>query len=387
MRIGFFTPNYPGISGEGGIGSYTRTIGRGLADRGHEVHVLTPGRCESKTDGPIHLHGVAMDRLPGLDRLAPGAGACLRVALAANRLARRRRVDVFEFPNWEGYGALYVAAARTPSVVRLHTSTQEAISIDGVSPTRWDRWDVRRENWMSRRARLVVTHSAAHRKRMAEEMDLAADSIRLIPHGVEVFPSFVRPARPPGPPRIVYLGRLEHRKGTVELLQSVPKVLERNPTATFTLVGADRAHAPGGRTHAKFLEEEFPAHVRRAVTLAGRLPQAEVDQLIQHADLFVAPSRYESFGLIFLEAMRWGAPVVGTTAGGIPEVVEHGVSGWLVPPESPNELAEAMILLLNDVGLRQSLGAAGRRRAEAEFSVERMAQRVEGLYLEAMHAR
>jgi glycosyltransferase involved in cell wall biosynthesis len=115
----------------------------------------------------------------------------------------------------------------------------------------------------------------------------------------------------------------------------------------------------------------------------GRLPQKEVDRLLQAADVFVAPSRYESFGLIFLEAMRWGTPVVGTTAGGIPEIVRNGESGLLVQPENPIALAGALTSLLRDSELRRNLGMAGRRRAEEEFSVERMAQRVLELYQEA----
>src|SRR5262249_53000048 len=225
-----------------------------------------------------------------------------------------------------------------------------------------------------------VTHSRAHRQRMVEELGVVADSIQLIPLGIPVSPEFTRPIRTPGPQTVVYLGRLEHRKGTVELLQCIPRVLDAIPDARFVLIGADRPHCPGGRTHAQYLEQDFPAHVRRQVTLAGRLPQDEVDRWLQTADVFVAPSRYESFGLIFLEAMRWGTPVIGTTAGGIPEIVEHEQSGLLVRPEAPEELAGAIVRLLGDENLRNALGAAGRRRAEFEFAVERMVERVSDLY-------
>ena len=212
-----------------------------------------------------------------------------------------------------------------------------------------------------------MTHSDAHRRTMAEEAGISADRIMVHPFGVEVFPDWVRPPRPPGPPTVVYLGRLEHRKGTVELLQAIPEVLRSVPDARFVLIGADRPHCPGGRTHAQYLEQEFPPEVRDRVTLAGRLPQQEVDHWLQTADVFVAPSRYESFGLIFLEAMRWGTPVIGTTAGGIPEIVEDGKSGLLVPPESPAELGAALIRLLSNPVERAALGIAGRSRVEREF--------------------
>lgn len=387
MRIAQYTPNYPGLTGEGGIGTYTRAAAHGLCELGHTVHVLTPGDRPATDDGPVRVHFTRTDHLPGLDKLFPGAGACWRVARAMRRLVREHAIDLVEFPNWEGYGLLFQRTARVPVVVRLSTSSSEAHAIDGSPPTRWQRWEIWREKWQGRFAHTLATHSDAHRREMAAEIGISPDRIRVQPLGVEVSPDWVRPPRPPGPPTVVFLGRLEHRKGTVELLQAVPEVLRRVPDARFVLIGSDRPHCPGGRTHVHYLEQDFPPEVRERVTLAGRLPQDEVDRRLQTADLFVAPSRYESFGLIFLEAMRWGTPVVGTTAGGIPEIVEDGKTGMLVRPEAPAELAAAIAGLLLDPVRRAELGAAGRRRVEQEFSVRRMAERVAGLYEEVLRTR
>ena len=384
MRIALYTPNYPGLTGEGGIGTYTRTLALGLTTFGHKVHVLTPGDLPETTDEGVRVHFTRTGHLPVLDRFVPGAGACWRVHRAMRKLVRTCGIDLVEFPNWEGYGVLFELLGRVPVVVRLHTSSKESQAIDAAPPSRWNRWDVWRERRVARGADVLVTHSEAHRRAMAGETGIPADRIRLIPHGLAVHPEWVRPPRPPGPPQVVFLGRMEHRKGTVELLRAVPDVLKAVPDAQFVLIGVDRPHAPGGRTHAQFLEAEFPLDLRRHVTLAGRLSQPDVDRWLQSADVFVAPSRYESFGLIFLEAMRWGTPVVGTTAGGIPEVVTNGQSGVLVPPESPDELAAALIDLLKNPQKRTALGAAGRERAEREFSVGRMAERVAAFYEEVI---
>jgi glycosyltransferase involved in cell wall biosynthesis len=382
MKIGFYTPNYPGITHEGGIGSYTRSMALGLSDLGHDVHVLTPGDRATTFDGRVAVHFTRTDHCRGIDRLMPGTGACVRVARSMRRLVKQHRLDVIEFANWEGYGLLFQWTRRPPTVVRLATSSKEAQEIDGTRIARRHRWDVYRERWQARSADLLVTHSDAHRRLMAAELGIDVNRIRLVPLGVSVAPEWTRPWKDTGSPSIVYLGRLEHRKGTVELLQAVPRILQCVPDARFVLIGADRPHCPGGRTHAEYLKQDFSLEVQRKITLAGRLPQADVDRWLQSADLFVAPSRYESFGLIFIEAMRWGTPVVGTTAGAIPEVVEHGVSGILVRPEAPNELAEAIVKLLKNPGQRAKLGAEGRRRVEAEFSVQRMCSRVTALYEE-----
>ncbi len=180
------------------------------------------------------------------------------------------------------------------------------------------------------------------------------------------------------------LVQLEKRKGTADLLTAVPTVLRTVPRARFVLIGADRRHCPGDRTHAEFLQDEFSPEVRDRILLAGRLPTNEVDAWLQKADVFVAPSLYESFGLVFLEAMRWGTPVVGTTAGAIPEIIEDGRSGLLVPPSNPQALAHAMVRLLRDRAFSQRLGEAGRARCIAHFSAERMADRMASLYSETI---
>ena len=110
------------------------------------------------------------------------------------------------------------------------------------------------------------------------------------------------------------------------------------------------------------------------------MSDAEVTRHLQSADVFVAPSLYESFGLVFLEAMRWGTPVIGTKAGGIPEIIKDGESGLLVPPGDHAELAAAIASLLNDRQKRLRLGESGRRRVEEEFSATTMAKRTLDFY-------
>lgn len=380
MRLGFYTPNYPGITHEGGIGSYTRDLSRTLVALNHEVHILTPGAGSVVREAGVTVHQTSTKHLAIADRILPGAGACWRVGKALKQLVNEHRLEVVEFPNWEGLGLWFQMTSRVPTVVRLHTSSRETQAIDGVPITRRLRWDVKRERWQSLKAAVLVTHSDAHRRMMAEELGCPSEQIELIPHGVHVDRHFVRPARLEGPPTVVYLGRLEKRKGTIDLLNAIPLVLSKHPDARFVLIGQDRAHCPGNRTHAQFLHDEFPPRVREQITLAGRLPNEQVDRWLQTADVFVAPSHYESFGLIFPEAMRWGTPVIGTKAGGIPEIVKDGVTGFLVEPQRPTELADAINQLLADPALRRRIGEAGRHEVENFFSIERAAQRVIELF-------
>lgn len=379
LRIGFYTPNYPGISSEGGIGTYTKQVANALMNAGHEVHVLTKGERPVTMDGNVHVHSSSTRHFPIVDRVWPGAGACWRVGRAMERLVQEYRLDIVEFANWEGLAPYFAFRRKVPMVFRLCTSSLESIQIDELPMTRTLRADVNRERLCARMADAIVANSAAHRLTMAEEFGISPERIEVGWLGTDTS----LPAQAPverDPKTIVYLGRLERRKGTCDLLRAAELVLREHPDARFVLIGADRPHCPGGRTHAQYLAEDFPAHVRAQVTLAGRLPDEQVQSWLQRATMFVAPSLYESFGLVFVEAMRWATPVVGTTAGAIPEVVEDGKSGVLVPKENPARLAAAICDLLNNPEKRHALGEAGRTRCEAEFSIERMADRFIAIY-------
>lgn len=388
MNIGIFSPNYPSLNSAGGIGTYSRNLAHGLAAQGHQVDVLV-GSADGQVmqDGPVTVHGIGTGYLPVADRLLPGAGAMLRTWNAARKLTTQRNLAVFEFPNWEGFGLLATLSRRRPVVVRLHTSSREAQRIDSTPSTWLARWDVRREHLLARYADALVTHSAAHRKMMADELGIPEGRIALIPHGIEPIPRDRKLAPRADIPTVVFLGRMERRKGTLDLILAVPQIIESVPEARFVLIGTDRPHCPGNRTHAQYIADEIGPKVASRITLAGPLPDGEVERWLQTATVFVAPSLYESFGLIFLEAMRWGTPVIGTRVGGIPEIIEDGESGVLVPPSDPRALGEAIAGLLRNPTRRAELGEAGRLRVESCFTIARMAARTAEFYSETIARR
>jgi glycosyltransferase involved in cell wall biosynthesis len=215
---------------------------------------------------------------------------------------------------------------------------------------------------------------------MAIELDVDPETIAVVPHGIRAFPSFQRRSSENSELTVVFLGRLERRKGTHVLLDAIPRVLTQLPRVRFVLIGHDRAHCRGGRTHQQYALEEYPSEMIKQVSFVANATEDEVNWQLQHADVFVAPSLYESFGLVFLEAMRWGTPVIGTTAGGIPEIIENGKSGILVTPGDDEGLASAIIGLLRDRQQREKLGQAGKYRVETEFTAHGMARRMADFY-------
>ena len=251
------------------------------------------------------MHVITPRHLPVIDRLIPGAGACLRVHRAISRIAKTNGLDIIEFPNWEGFGCLFALRRKVPLVVRLSTSSMETQTIDKIPDSRPARWDVRRERWLARHADALVTHSAAHRQRMAEELGMPADRIALAPHGIRVFPEFCRPPRSPGDLRVVFLGRMEKRKGALDLLNAIPEVLEHVSDAQFIFIGSDRAHCPGGMTHTEYIRRTFSAAIRPTAFgcwVGYRTMKSTAGCKGPTCSWHIHSTN--RFGLIFLEAMR-----------------------------------------------------------------------------------
>src|SRR5438477_1895594 len=178
------------------------------------------------------------------------------------------------------------------------------------------------------------------------------------------------------PPYVLFVGRITDQKGIFHLLDAVPRL----PGGVQVVLCASAPDTPE-------IEERLRRAVPRHPNVLWINEMAPVDvvvQLYSHAAVFVCPSVYEPFGLINLEAMACETPVVASAVGGILEVVEDGKTGLLVPPGHPDELAAALGRVLENPALGRSLGQAGRRRVEAQFSWASVAERTEHVYADAI---
>jgi glycosyltransferase involved in cell wall biosynthesis len=204
--------------------------------------------------------------------------------------------------------------------------------------------------------------------------------VKLVPHGMApALKKLVK--RPNSEIVILFVGRLELRKGIDVFLQAIPKVLETIPEARVKIIGDYSLLGPHGST---FMDNFKSEHANKdwlgKVLFEGRVDQDVLLSAYETCDIFVAPSRFESFGLIFLEAMREGKPVIGCNAGGMPEVVSHGVNGLLVEPGDTQQLTDAILQLATNLDLRQKMGEAGKRIFNEKFTANRMAEESAALY-------
>lgn len=163
---------------------------------------------------------------------------------------------------------------------------------------------------------------------------------------------------------VLFVGSNMQRKGLRTLIQAAPRVLSVRPKVRFIIVGRD-ANLPRIRSlcHQLGVAEHFE--------FAGLVAHAELLNLYRQARLLVMPSLMEAFGMVFLEAMASGIPVIGSKVGGIPELIQHQENGLLVEADNPSELAVTLLAVLSDPELAARIGAHGQRTAQ-RFGIESM---------------
>ena len=177
-------------------------------------------------------------------------------------------------------------------------------------------------------------------------------------------------------PVILFVGSNMHRKGVPDLVRAAPDVINEHPLAKFVVVGSDTS-----MDRIMTLCDELG--VSRNVEFVGWKSQADLLELYRQAAVFVMPSLTEALGVTFLESMAAGVPVIGTNVGGIPEIIQDGINGLLVPVESPNSIAKAINRLLSD----QELSGRLVRNATAaldRFDVSKMMECTFRLYSKVM---
>jgi glycosyltransferase involved in cell wall biosynthesis len=179
-------------------------------------------------------------------------------------------------------------------------------------------------------------------------------------------------------PLVLFVGRLERRKGVDVLLAAIERLFADGSGARFALVGADAPLAPGEPTvRETFIARHGPDP---RVTFAGQMGDDELWAWYAAADIVVVPSRFESFGLTAIEGMMFAKPVVAARAGGLEAIVSDGVTGLLTLPADADDLAAALRALLASPRLRTEMGRHGRSVFEARYSQEAMARGVLTFY-------
>jgi len=386
------TQDYP-PGQNGGIARNMFHLGRALAAKGHHVHVLTKARGPSTVDfeDGVWVHRIAIRHYPAPDpspiepqNVPSHIWNYARTMMdEVDAINQKRPVDVVYSPLWDCEPLAFVLEPKYPLIVALQTTmrfwleSQPIKAADDDWMNEYGRPILAMEELILKGAPLMHANSKAIVSDIRKGYDASLPKERLFysPHGMEDWAEEL-PAteRSDDETRLLFVGRLESRKGIDTLLAAAPEILMKNPKAVLDIVGDDTVERPDGTTYkGEFLKQKLPKNLQGRIRFHGRVEEQQLLEFYRDCDVFVAPSRYESFGLVFLEAMVFAKPVIACAAGGATEVVSDGETGILIPPADAEGLAEALDRLIKDADMRAEMGRRGREKFEAKFTEEAMA--------------
>jgi len=371
MKIALVSPYdfaYPG-----GVTNHISSLERYLTRMGHEVKIIAPASKAVPTFG---------DRfIPiGKPRPVPSSGSIARITISPNLSYKIKAVL-----DREKFDIIHLHEPLCPmlctTVLRLsQTATIGTFHAFGGRPSyNWARPLIKL--YMKKWNRKLDGKIAVSEPAMEYVNQHFPGYYNIIPNGVDLehFSPDVSPFDEfcDGKVNILFVGRLERRKGLKYLLEAYKKAKTEVANSRLIVVG------PGTRPRRKY-EKWVTRNGVKDVVFNGYVAYEELPRYYKTADIFCAPATgAESFGIILLEAMAMGKPVVASNLGGYARVLTHGADGLLVPPKDGEKLAQALISLMTDESLRQQMGARGRLKAE-EYSWERITQRVFSYYVRVL---
>ncbi len=372
--------NFPPVVG--GIETYAYNLAKGLVDAGHHVKVYT-----SRTLGAPHQEiwqGIQVHRYRAVARpfsypFMPGLFTALL----------RDDSDIIHAhinsPMTVDLTAMVSRLLNVPLAITYHA---DALLSDLMpNPASFHKW-LGQIYWLSRHlaagvaSRLIVTSPLY--LETSNFLQRYKEKTSVIPAVVDPF--FLEPLGDTSALRkkfgfssdsqlILFVGRLVPYKGLHTLLHAFRRVRKRHQSALLVLIGS-------GPEHPHLLRMSKQLGVADSTRFLGRVSREVLRDMYSACDLFVLPSRSrsEAFGIVLLEAMARGKPVISTNVGGVPYVVDHGKTGYLVPPNNPVALAEKISKLLDNHALCSKIGKAGRERVVRKFTREPTTRQLEKLY-------
>ena len=406
MHIAFISYEYPPDTALGGIATYVKQAAVMLASRGHDVEVFTASPARAGTENE---DGVLVHRLQSLG--AGGDGTQEFPARVAPLFAQRHQAKPFDVLEGPEYRAEARDAVRLvpdiPLVVKLHTPSYllRAMNTALYGPARRTLsaaksllrrerpfYDYRPEEDLERRHCLeadeVAAPSRAAGEKVAADWSLPPEKMAYYPLLYVPGAALLRVPLETQTQRVTYYGRLEMRKGVVDLADAVPLIWKECPQARFRFVGRSLPSPKMGMDMKTFLMQKLGSDAKRA-EFGEPVPPQDIPALLAQTDVCVFPSLWESFGYACLESMAAGRGVVATDPSGMAEMLREGNAefGRLVPPQSPQQIARAVVDLLQNPPERMRLGAAARQRVLDHYSRERVGALQEASYQRAIERR
>jgi glycogen(starch) synthase len=398
LRVCLLSQENP-FTSTNGIGSWTRTLATGLARRGHEVTVVcraSPAADRDFIDG-VWLHAIEDEKsLSGIG----AAGRHLPSHLARRALANQSEVrrilgskglDIVSGPIWDAETVELVASDALPVCTSLHTTYALAQAFKPAWTGRAGlvHPDIRRVIAAEKYVLTASTCLLANSQTLITDVEKAygvdlGGRTRIVPHGCSDLSSepFV-PAPPCKGPRVVYFGRLELRKGCDLLLAAIPIVLDGLADAEVAIIGD--ANIPLDETGVTALQQAehsglLPRYGQR-IRFLGVLERPSLIGWLRSADVVALPSRYESFGLVYIEAASLSKAIVALDIPVVRELLDGGKAAATFSQPTPELYAATLLSVLSDSRHRQALGSSARALYEERYRDTRMLDQIEDMFV------
>jgi len=371
MKIALVSPYdfaYPG-----GVASHISALERQFTRMGHEVKVIAPASKVVPDFGDKFIP-------IGKPRPIPASGSIIRVTISL-RLASTIKAVLDQ----ENFDVIHLHEPFMPmlcsAILRFsHTANIGTFHACQGRPGYNFGWPIS-TIMLKRRLRKLNGKIAVSKPAMEFASKYVPGDYEIIPNGIDLdhFSPNVSPIDEfcDGKLNILFVGRLEKRKGVNYLLGAYKRVKQEISNSRLIIVG------PGTRLRGKY-EKQVKRSGLKDVVFVGHVSYDELPRYYRTADIFCTPATgRESFGIILLEAMAMGKPIVASNIEGYASVMTHGVEGLLVPPKHKEMLAQALITLMASESLRQEMGARGRLTAEG-YDWEHIARRVFNYYVKVL---
>ena len=375
MRIALVSFEFPPAIAIGGIGTYAWEAATMLAQGGHKVEVFSAGK---KGPEPAEEFGIKVHRFDADDR------AAFRKAIVPtfSQCHKEAPFDVLESPELGMEGQeIAKKFPDLPRVVKLHTPEYLLGQIGWEEPTLLEKLHftlgcLRKgklaflekppfepesdpECLWTRKADEIAAPSSAIGNRLAEDWFLDREKISFFP--LPMTPSAELLSLEPATEAktIGFLGRLEPRKGVLEMARAIPSILRKAPETRFRFIGPTWNYKQSDME--TWIRKNFASSLH-AIDFVGAIGKEQLADEFKKCDVMLFPSRWESFGLVCPESMSAARAVIGSSSGGMAEIIVNGESGILVPPKDPQAIAKAVLNLINRPERVTTLAKNGRQR-------------------------
>lgn len=393
MKIAFVSYEYPPDTACGGIATYVYQAAQLLTQAGCKVEVFA---ASPERSGFVEEAGVGVHRI----RLAPEQRSQFPDKITAIFAARHNQIE-FDVVEGAEIGAetrgIAEHVTNVARVVKLHTPTYMIRQMNHIKPSL--KMHVRRYGGALRRGQRpkpfaqfeydrtqdlerhyaltadeVTTPSIALGEILIEQWGLPRDRVTTVPNPYVPAPELLAiPIQKECCRTVTFIGRLEQRKGILDLAKAIPIVLRQHSDVTFRFVGATGISPEPDQSMRTYLEKRLRSH-SSSLDFTGPIPLKQIPDILAKTSICVFPSLWENFPNVCLEAMAAGRGIVGSHAGGMTEMLDNGQVGRLVSPHNFQELALAIIELLNQPNVCRELGTLARERIITTYSTEKVSQ-------------